>query len=156
MEHSDSTEICITGTSSSSLLAWVHSGTPTSSSSPSGPCPPRPGGGVRTLEALEVSISRRLSGDASQDNAGGEAISPAAPNCLELDWREFEIQGTSLCVSVTTDTYPASEGATEEQMLSPPWLHSSSLTDMCHSRNMHFLFFRVEDVPVSSASRFTK
>ena len=26
MEHSDSTEICITGTSSSSLLAWVHSG----------------------------------------------------------------------------------------------------------------------------------
>ena len=55
----------------------------------------------------------RLFGDASQDNVGGEAFPPATPGCLELGWCEFEIQGTSLYISATTDAYPASKGATE-------------------------------------------
>ena len=37
-------------------------GTPTSSSSPSGPCPPRPGDEVHSLEALDISISEVSSG----------------------------------------------------------------------------------------------
>ena len=75
--------------------------------------------------ALDTLISGSFFGDASQDGVGGEATPPAAPDCLELDWREFEIQRTSLHVSVTIDAYPTLDGATEEQILSPPWLRTS-------------------------------
>ena len=63
-----------------------------------------------------------LFGDALQDNVGGEAIPPAVPNCLELDWREFEIQGTFLHVPVAAVAPPVLESAIEERILPSPWL----------------------------------